>query len=549
MAGLDAVPFLGGFLTMDATNRAREGQQMQQLGQFQTLQGAMEDRAAKRAALEREAAFRAGIRPDMSQDELLQHGIRSGALSAKDTVTTLQGAENKRLQVDANKSIALDRLNQQVTAERHRYEVALKNATTLEEKNRIMADANQALNRYRMVQSQIQAGNLNYNTGQTVDLSPLTAPFQPPAGNPPAGMVQGQAPNEAAAVAAINAGGGRPMSIEIAQAPSQPTEFPTLPYPATPAPAAAAPAPVPAPSVQPADAANLDARDLQARAAVPVAAPAAPVAPTQGVPGVRNPMPPDIASAPRKVQDAWKLAQAKSGAADVSGDLTPEAIRDLAIQSLYDPKVLVGFNRDTRTRKLIQNEATRQATQAGATSNDIASGRAGFKADSASLSKLTQSYDAVTAFEKTAIRNGERLLQLADKVDTTGVPVLEKWIRAGRQATGDPDVAMLNAQMQVYRTEAARILTNPNLTGQLTDSARHEVEGFLSGGASAQQIRSVVSLLKNDFENRKGTLEEQIRAIRNRMRGRQVGADSERDTGTPAPAAGVPKVVDFGSLK
>jgi hypothetical protein len=233
---------------------------------------------------------------------------------------------------------------------------------------------------------------------------------------------------------------------------------------------------------------------------------------------------------------------------DNSGDLTPEAIKDLAIQSLYDPKVLVGFNRDTRTRKLIQNEATRQATAAGASSNDIASGRAGFKADSASLSKLTQSYDAVTAFEKTAIRNGDRLLQLADKVDTTGVPVLEKWIRAGRQATGDADVAMLNAQMQVYRTEAARILTNPNLTGQLTDNARHEVEGFLNGGASASQIRSVVGLLKNDFENRKMTLEDQIKTIRNRMRGRQVGAASESDAPAPAPTA-APKVVDFGSLK
>jgi hypothetical protein len=142
------------------------------------------------------------------------------------------------------------------------------------------------------------------------------------------------------------------------------------------------------------------------------------------------------------------------------------------------------------------------------------------------------------AFEKTAIRNGDVLLGLADKVDATGVPVLEKWIRAGRQATGDPDVAKFNAQLQVYRTEAAKILTNPNLTGQLTDSARKEVEAFMGPGASAQQIRGVVTLLKNDFNNRKETLEDQIKAIRSRMKGRMVGAESEGVTPSSTPAPG-----------
>jgi hypothetical protein len=165
----------------------------------------------------------------------------------------------------------------------------------------------------------------------------------------------------------------------------------------------------------------------------------------------------------------------------------------------------------------IRTEIINRAAKMNGSADDMLKDRAQYKATQGSLNAMMKSYDAVTAFEKTAIRNGDRLLQLADKVDKTGMPVIEKWIRSGRQATGDADVAAFNAQMQVYRTEAAKILTNPNLTGQLTDSARHEVENFLSGGASAQQIRAVVNLLKTDFENRRHTLEEQINEARSRL--------------------------------
>jgi hypothetical protein len=153
----------------------------------------------------------------------------------------------------------------------------------------------------------------------------------------------------------------------------------------------------------------------------------------------------------------------------------------------------------------------------------------GITADQGSLNAMTKSLDAVTAFENTAIRNGDRLVELGDKVDSTGVPAIERWIRGGRQATGDPDVAKFNAQMQVYRTEAAKILTNPNLTGQLTDSARHEVEGFLSGASSAEQIRGVVDLLKNDFENRKKTLQNQIKEAQGRHSSAQPTAPTNED--------------------
>lgn len=115
MAGLDAVPFLGGFLQMDATNRAREGQQLQQAGQFQTLQSVMQQSAARQQAMQRDQAMRqailglkpdatpdqvaAVVRPYASADDLLKSSIasadRKSALDAK--VLERETAREQRL--------------------------------------------------------------------------------------------------------------------------------------------------------------------------------------------------------------------------------------------------------------------------------------------------------------------------------------------------------------------------------------------------------------------------------------------------------------------
>jgi hypothetical protein len=143
-------------------------------------------------------------------------------------------------------------------------------------------------------------------------------------------------------------------------------------------------------------------------------------------------------------------------------------------------------------------------------------------------------YDAVTSFENNTLQQGKVLVGLAKKVDATGVPVVERWIRAGRQAiAGDADVAEFNAQLHLFGNEAAKILTNPNLTGVLTDSARREVADFLPGSASSAQIERVVSRLENDFEIRRKSIESQVDTITKRMAERQPakGASGLTDNG------------------
>ena len=68
-----------------------------------------------------------------------------------------------------------------------------------------------------------------------------------------------------------------------------------------------------------------------------------------------------------------------------------------------------------------------------------------------------------------------------------------------------------------FAVEIARIVQNPNLTGQLSDSARHEIEVFNPQNATLKQTIAVMELLKQDMANRKNSLDTQLKDTRSRI--------------------------------
>jgi hypothetical protein len=257
-----------------------------------------------------------------------------------------------------------------------------------------------------------------------------------------------------------------------------------------------------------------------------------------------NPDDPDY-----EVKKAALLGVRKAATDDV--DMTDEAVTDTARAALKDKKALVGLGRDKTTMKRVLNRMAEIAHGV-----DRATVQADFSADVKSLEKLIPQYDAITAFKENAVQQGRVLKDLAGKVDTTGMPVFERWIRAGKQAVaGDEDVTEFNAQMFLYRAEAARILTQPSLTGVLSDNARHEVQEFLDKPMSAAQVKRVVDRLETDFGLRDKTLLAQIDAIRTRLakdpaktgkRYEGVGDASSARFETKDPAAMRQKIVASG---
>jgi hypothetical protein len=205
-----------------------------------------------------------------------------------------------------------------------------------------------------------------------------------------------------------------------------------------------------------------------------------------------------------------KAAQA---AADVT-ELTPEGLDAAAMMFAKTGQLPALGMGDKTTRKKIINRAA--ALTPGL---DVASAKADFSANTATLTQLEKQRAAIGAFEQTAIKNIDVFLETAGKVVDTGSPFANTLLRqATGKLLGSPNQAQYHPARQVAINEIAKITSNPNLSGTLSDAARHEVEAFNPANATLKQSVAVMRLLKRDMQNRTDALDEQIGAIRGRIR-------------------------------
>jgi hypothetical protein len=168
---------------------------------------------------------------------------------------------------------------------------------------------------------------------------------------------------------------------------------------------------------------------------------------------------------------------------------------------------------DKGTRKQIINRAAEMMPGL-----DLASAKADYTANQGALTQLTKQREAIGAFETTARKNIDLFLQTAGKVVDTGSPFLNLPLRKLSGAMlGSPDQAAFDAARQVAVNEVAKIVSNPTLSGTLSDSARHEVDAFNPENATLKQAVSVMRLLRQDMDNRTAALDDQIAGIKARI--------------------------------
>lgn len=163
-----------------------------------------------------------------------------------------------------------------------------------------------------------------------------------------------------------------------------------------------------------------------------------------------------------------------------------------------------------------------------------------FSADKASLNKLQSNRDAVVTFENTAGRNLDLFLNQAKKIVDSGSQWINKPLRAvDRAGLGSADQAAYDAARRVALSEIAKVVSNPNLTGQLSDSARHEVDTLVPESATLQQAYRVAGVLKQDMENRRIEYDKTLAEVKGRLGGNKNGA---QPNAPPATAPTQPKI-------
>jgi hypothetical protein len=200
------------------------------------------------------------------------------------------------------------------------------------------------------------------------------------------------------------------------------------------------------------------------------------------------------------------------GAGGAAGGETVDNMTALILNGAKKTDVLAGRSAAEAAKyQTARNAAIKQLTDGGLTlqqaTSQIMNSTSERESDMKALSKVTQSISAIRPYKEMFDKNTDVLVKLADKAIATNSAYANKSINELRTNFSDnPDVAKYLAQVRFVQTEAARLIANPNLTGVLSDSARHELDQILNGNMPLNATKGVLDLLKADGERRVSAL-------------------------------------------
>lgn len=189
--------------------------------------------------------------------------------------------------------------------------------------------------------------------------------------------------------------------------------------------------------------------------------------------------------------------------------------------------------------------------EAGLTTADVVKQGDAFKIKAGAAQDLEKMYAAVESFSKTVDLNMKVLEDLSNKLPRSDIPIISKGTLAVQSFTGNPVMSQYRGAMQSVATEVARLITQPRLTGQLTESARKEIKHFMNEDMTHAQLMALMKTLRTEAKNREAgilAMRETIQSERTGVADKLGGtAPAATGRGVNARAGGLPKTTPGGA--
>lgn len=213
---------------------------------------------------------------------------------------------------------------------------------------------------------------------------------------------------------------------------------------------------------------------------------------------------------------------------DASNSFTPAAIDNAAARYNIDgtlPPMGMGKG-GSAARSQILNRAAELASGVNGTDQRVA--QLTTKASASTLLQLKKTITMIKAFEEMANKNADIALEMSDKVDRTGSPVVNRWIQAGRnKLLGDDDVSTFNTAVNVFANEYAKIMSGSMGNTPVSDSARKEAHEILNTAQTPAQLKANIKLLQREMKNRIIGLDESEHELIQQMK--SAGASTKKE--------------------
>lgn len=166
--------------------------------------------------------------------------------------------------------------------------------------------------------------------------------------------------------------------------------------------------------------------------------------------------------------------------------------------------------------KAVYDRAAEMAASRGMTAQQAVLEGHAAKANTAALGSLTKQYEMLKPFGDMAVKNAAVLENAAKGVTDLGASFLNTPLRDLASKFGGTKTAAFNAALMPVQNDFARVLSSPTGAGQLSDSARHEMQNAISPGATYGQIKAALDVYTQDWQNRKATTEAAIKDLTGR---------------------------------
>jgi hypothetical protein len=224
---------------------------------------------------------------------------------------------------------------------------------------------------------------------------------------------------------------------------------------------------------------------------------------------------------------------------DAATQPTPDTLEMDAWRYLTDGTLPTNMGRGVQgagQATAIRNRSAALAKEMGMTPDEIRMAQLTNKTQVQAIGQLAKAKAQILQFEKTANMNSDLALEASEKVDRTGVPVLNRWIQAGRtQIAGDPEASKFHAATETFVSEYAKVMSGGYGAAATTEGAQQRAHGLLNTAQTKEQFRANVTQLKREMANRVKALNGQMEEERQNLRG---GINrNPRPTPSPAPAA------------
>lgn len=189
---------------------------------------------------------------------------------------------------------------------------------------------------------------------------------------------------------------------------------------------------------------------------------------------------------------------------------------DLAAEQYLSKGTLpTGISRQKGASAAILQRAAELAKSRGQTGAAVQAQIAANNAARKAMDFTQKQLSATKTAEGAMMAHFRNAIALSEKVDRSGIPVLDKWVQLGKKnVEGDPDVSAFHAAIETALLEYAKILSGGvQSAGQITEGARDEIHDLLTGANTHEQLLAVYDLIVRDAHAKRESIESELSGL------------------------------------